>query len=232
MENIMKTLKTLVMIAVLALAVNATALEHECGVRLIVGEPTGQFGDNVDTEAAGLALHYGVRPQPSLTFGIGLNAMNYGNEKTEFSMPLVEDFERVTNNNLAGTFVFAQYRPLDGRIQPYAEAKFGFNYMWTDTKLSDDDWWDDDDVARKTNQDDFAKFWGGGGGLLIQVREGDGCIKSPGVMIDFKVTFLQGDKAEYLTEGDIEIVNNKPVYDVRDSEINMTTYELGVVLTF
>ena len=47
-----------------------------------------------------------------------------------------------------------------------------------------------------------------------------------------QIVFKQGDKADYLTEGDISIVNNVPTYDVQNSEINLTTYELGVVLTF
>ncbi len=86
--------------------------------------------------------------------------MIYGSETTTYSLPLVEDFDLTTDNNLAGAFLYAQWRPLSGAVQPYVEGRVGMNYLWTDSKLEDEDWWDDDDVARKTNYDDFARLLG------------------------------------------------------------------------
>ncbi len=54
----------------------------------------------------------------------------------------------------------------------------------------------------------------------------------PGVFLDLKVTHLQGSEAEYLTEGDVILVNNVPVFNASQSETDLTTYEVGVVLTF
>ena len=91
----------------------------------------------------------------------------------------MEDFDLTTTNNLAGGFLFAQWRPLTGAVQPYAEVRVGINYLWTESKLEDQDWWDGDEVGRKTNYDDFATFCGGGGGLLIRLSEGDRDRRSP-----------------------------------------------------
>jgi len=228
----MKTLKILILLVLLTVTSNVIAIEQEGGARLMLGLPTGEFGDAVDSEGFGIELHYGVRPRPSLTFGLGLNAMIYGSETTTHSLPLVEDFDLTTDNNLAGGFLFAQWRPLTGAVQPYAEARVGINYLWTESKLEDEDWWDDDQVARKTNYDDFAAFWSGGGGLLVRLCEGNREEKKPGVFLDFNVTCIQGAEAEYLTEGDISIVNNVPVYEASRSKTDLTTYKMGVVLTF
>lgn len=233
----MKSWKILVLVTGIILLANAIgtgamAMEQQGGGHFIVAAPSGQFGDEVDELGFGLELHYGIRPEPAWTIGLGFHAMTYGDETTTYAMPLVEDFELNTSNNLAGGFIFAQYRPLTGRIQPYAEARAGVNYLWTESKLQDEDWWDIDEVARKTNYDDFAPFWGGGGGLLIQLSHGDPAQDKPGVFLDLKVTYMQGGKAEYLTEGDVSIVNDVPVYSPSETETDLLNYELGVVLTF
>jgi hypothetical protein len=241
----MKTARILAMLALLGGATGTHAQElgvapgrvgHEGGVRFIVGSPAGEFGDSVDNEGFGLAAHYGVRPVPALTFGVGGDVMIYGSESQTYSLPLVEDFELTTNNNLASGSFFAQWRPVDGIFQPYAEARAGIRYLWTESKLEDEDFFDDGEVGRETNYDDFATFWGGGGGMLIRVKQGGpgeaGRDRSPSVFIDLKVTRLHGANAEYLTEGDITVVNDAPVFNASESETDLTTFELGVVLTF
>lgn len=228
----MKIWKILILFGLLVIASQAAALEQEGGARLILGSPSGDFGDAVDNFGFGAELHYGIRPNPSFTLGIGLNGMVYGSESQTYSMPLVEDFELNTSNYMAGSFLFAQYRPLAGPVQPYIEGRVGINYLWTESKLQDEDWWDDDDVARKTNYDDFSSYWGGGGGLLIKLVEGSKDGRSPGVFLDLKATYQNGSKAEYLTEGDITIVDSVPVYEPSKSKTDLMTFELGVVLTF
>ena len=228
----MKTLRIVMLLGLLVWASNAIAIDQQGGGGLILANPTGDFGEALGGDGYGLDLHYGLRPSSSLTLGVGLQGMIYGSETQTFSMPLVEDFDLTTTNNLAGGFLFAQWRPLTGAVQPYVEARIGFNYIWTESKLEDRDWWDDEQVARQTNYDDFASFWGGGGGVLIRLREGNRRERTPGVFLDLKVSTLMGSEAEYLTEGDIEIVDNVPVFHASQSETDMTTYELGVVVTF
>jgi len=228
----MKTLKLVALLTLMILAFPAIAVEHEGGIRLMVTSPTGEFGDSVDDEGFGIELHYGVRPSPHTTFGIGLNVMNYGSESRKYSLPLVDDFELNTDNNMAGGFLFAQWRPLTGAVQPYVEGRVGLNYLWTESKLEDGDWWDIDEVARETNQDDFATAWGGGGGLLIRLCKGNPVENKPCVYLDAKVTYMNGSAATYLSEGDITLVDDVPVYTPSESETDLTTYQLGVVLTF
>ncbi len=228
----MNKLSMIFLVGLILLASGVQALEQEGGGGLILGKPTGDFGEAMDNVGFGLELNYGIRPVPSLTFGVGGNFMICGSESRQYSLPLVEDFNVNTTNNLAGGFLYTQWRPLSGVVQPYAEGRVGVNYLWTESKIEDQDWWDDDEVARETNFDDFAGYYGGGGGVLIRVAENTGDTQGTNVYLDLKVSYLKGSKAEYLTEGDIEIVNNQPVYSVTESETDLLVYKMGVVLTF
>lgn len=228
----MKILKTLAVLSLLAAASTALALDQEGGIRFVVGDPAGEFADSAADPGFGIALHYGLRPERALTFGAALDVMIYGSESTEIDLPLVEPFELVTTNNLASGYLFAQYRPLRGALQPYAEARLGLRYLWTESKLQDTDWWDDQEVGRETNFDDWAGYRGFGGGLLIHLSSGNRAKKKPGVLLDLKVMNLQGGEAAYLTEGDILIRNDEPVFRPSQSETDLVSYELGVVMTF
>jgi hypothetical protein len=228
----MKTLTTFVLLALLLAAGAASALDQEGGIRFVVGDPAGEFGESAADPGFGVALHYGLRPARSLTLGAAFDVMIYGSDTTEIDLPLVEPFDLVTTNNLASGYLFAQWRPLRGRVQPYAEARVGLRYLWTESKLQDTDWWDDDEVARETNFDDWASYCGGGGGLLIRLSHGNRAKKKPGVWLDLKVMSLQGAEAAYLTEGDILIRNDVPVFRPSQSETDLLSYELGVVMTF
>lgn len=232
MKTMRMTLLLALLMATFSLSAQAEGVDQEAGIRFLVATPQGEFDDNVDNPGFGLALHYGVRPVRPLTLGIGGDVMIYGSESRRMELPLVDDFDLTTTNNLADFFCFAQYRPLDGPVQPYGEARLGYHYLWTESKLEDDDWWEDDDVARETNYDDFATFWSVGGGVLVRVYEPAGRRSKPSVWIDFKVTYAQGAEAEYLTEGDVSIVNNRPVYTPSTSETDLMKFEVGVALTF
>lgn len=228
----MRTKPILILAAVTITVSSALALDQQAGVNFLVAEPSGAFDDTVDNTGLGLGLHWGVRPQPQVTIGVGGSFMSYGSESTRQELPMVDDFDLTTTNNVAGGFVFAQVRPFSGFLQPYAEGSVGLNYFWTESKLEDDDWWDDDEVARETNHDDTAPFWSAGGGLLVRLTSGDLDAKKPGVFLDLKATYRDGGRAEYLTEGDIAVVDDEPVFTPNESTTDMVTYEVGVTLTF
>lgn len=224
--------RLLLLTACLVSASGAFALDQELSGRFAVADPIGSFGDAVTGAGFGLVGQYGLNPHPSFTLGIGLHGLIYGSESTEYDLPLVDEFELKTTNNLVGGFLYGRGRIAHGVIQPYVEARLGMNYLWTESKLEDDDWWDDDDVAREKNFDDWAAFWSAGGGLLIRLVGGDHADGRPGLYLDLAVSRWDGAKAEYLTEGAIEIVDDRPVFAPTKSKTNLVSYELGVTVTF
>lgn len=229
----MNTRFVIVLAALLTLATAAAAENFEGGLRLAVADPTGAFGRAVEDPGFGLVGHLGVKATPTWTLGLGMHGMTYGSQSTTQHLPLVDDFKLTTTNNLAGACFFTRVAPMAGAaVQPYAEGSFGFNYLWTESKLEDDQWWDDDEVARKTNFDDFTSYWSAGGGLLVQLAKGDASQKKPGVFLDLGVSFWHGGNAQYLTEGDITIVDSRPVFAASESRTDLTSYQAGVALTF
>lgn len=227
--------KTLTPILVLIVTLTLTApgfgaVEQEAGGHFIVANPIGDFGEATDNLGFGLEGHWGVRPSPQLSLGLGGSIMTYGGEKRRYDLPLVEEFDLTTDNNMAGAFLYAQYRPVEGGLQPYVEGRAGFNYIWTESRLEDEDWWDFEEVARETNFDDFAGFVAGSGGLLVRLVDGAG--GGPDIFLDLKVTYQKGFEAEYLTEGAVELVDDRPVYHVTESDMNMMLYQLGVKVGF
>lgn len=229
----MNTRFAIVLAVLLTLATAAAAEQFEGGLSLIVADPTGAFGRAVEDPGFGLIGHLGVRATPTWTLGLGLHGMVYGSQSTTQHLPLVDDFKLTTTNNLAGASFFTRVAPMAGAaVQPYAEGRLGFNYLWTESKLEDDQWWNDDQVARKTNFDDFTSYWSAGGGLLVRLAKGDAQEKKPGVFLDLGVSHWHGGDAEYLTEGDITIVDSRPVFTASKSRTDLTSYSAGVTLTF
>ncbi|MBK6900439.1 MAG: hypothetical protein IPH09_14720 [bacterium] len=229
-------MRRLLLIPLLILiAVPCTALAgHEAGARIDVGVPKGDFADNLEDPGFGLAGHYAWSPAPAFAVGVGLGYLIYGSETRVIELPLVEDVDLTTTNNLAAFHLLMQLRSPRGAVRPYLEGRFGGQYLWTESKLEDQDFWDDDEVGKEVNYDDFALVYGGGGGLLIGVRSPKPGDKRPWALdLDFKALWLYGENASYLTEGGIELdTRNFPVFRPSESETDLLHVEVGVNFRF
>ncbi|MBU0742668.1 hypothetical protein KKG45_00490 [bacterium] len=225
-------------LAALALAATlgaAPALAgHEGAVHMEVGAPAGAFDEHVDNLGFGFSLDYAYSGDGPLAVGIGGDFLIYGHQTVVMSLPLVEDFEYNTDNNIASIFLLARLHGGDGRVIPYVEGRFGGGYIWTETKLTDEDWYDDDEIARQTNWDDFMTIWGGGGGLKIMLKRGDPRDReSKDVLLDMKIVYRHGARASYLTEGAISVdVNDRVRIRPSSSETDLLQFELGVAVRF
>ncbi len=207
---------------------------QEAGIRFDVGIPKGDFADNLEDPGFGLVGHYAWSPAPAFAVGAGLGYMIYGSETRVIELPLVEDVDLTTTNNLAAFHLLMQLRAPRGPVRPYLEGRFGGQYLWTESKLEDQDFWDDDEVGKEVNYDDFALVYGGGGGLLICVRSPRPADKKPwGLDLDFKAMWLSGGEARYLTQGGIELDNDdRPVFRPSESETDLLHVEVGVNVRF
>jgi hypothetical protein len=228
-------MKRIIVSALSLLILTAPALaDHMGSIHFEIASPSGEFDEQVDNLGFGFNLDYAYHDDGLLAVGLGGDFLIYGHETSTLSLPLVEDFEYITDNNIASLFLLARLRGGNGRIMPYVEGRFGYSYIWTETKLGDEDWWDDTEIARETNFDDFATVWGGGGGLRIMLHEAErGDPESRDVMLDMKVIYRHGARATYLTEGAITIdagdrVRIKP----STSETDLLQFMLGATIGF
>ncbi|MFH1195085.1 MAG: hypothetical protein V1720_05200 [bacterium] len=218
----------------------STIFGQTAGISFMLGSPQGEFRENVDR------LGYGIQaqgtlwaPNKVLPFTVGLNAsyMIYGEESD--SRPLSNTIPDVwvdvdRTNNIANFHLLFQVSPFWGDVRPYMEGLVGGSYLFTKTSVSSE--YDNDEydpVFESTNFDDWAWSYGFGGGLMILLaRELDGDVGS--LFLDLKARYLFGTEAQYLREGDVEINphSGTATYYYSESETDLLSFHLGVVLTF
>lgn len=227
-------IRRLALCCLVLLAAAPVLAGHEGSIHFQLASPVGEFADHVDDVALGLNMDWTYSGDGPLALGLGGDFLIYGHNTVVMDLPLVEDFEYVTDNNMASLFAIARLKASEGFFQPYVEARFGWSYIWTETKLEDEDWWDDDEVARETNFDDFALIWGGGAGLRLMLHEADPRDEeSKDVMLDMRVIYRRGACADYLTEGAIVVEADDSVHlEPSRSRTDLVQYMLGVTIGF
>lgn len=201
-----------------------------------VGFPTGELKDQIDRDAYGIGLQIFYSPSKS-PFAIGLEGgwMNYGNEsrREPFSTTIPDVTVKVsTSNNIVQGFVVLRGRMPSGAIRPYGDALLGFNYLFTETKITDANN-SSEEVASSVNLDDAALAYGFGGGASVLVYSGKIEKKRPfEILIDAGVRYILGQKAQYLKEGSIRREGGEVEYDLIESKTDMARLHVGVMMRF
>jgi hypothetical protein len=217
----------------LILTLTSSIFAQSVGGSLLLGIPQNEFSENVNNSAFGgiegqITL---ATPGPLNPFTVGLNAgfMIYGieNRRAPLSTTVPDvtvDVER--RNSMVNFHLVFQVCPFEGQIKPYLEGVAGGAYIWTETSVEGSS--DIYEFASTVNQDDFAWSYGIGGGLLISLTDELEGVPG-GLYLDLKTRFMYGSEAEYLTTGDLRIVNDRLVYDTKRSSIDYLSIQIGVV---
>jgi len=212
-------------------------------IDLAFGIPQNEFKDNLDRIGFGLSGHLAYLPNQNLGIGGALGFMSYGSEKRKepFSTTIPDvTVDVTTSHNFMFGHVMVQPMLNLGIVKPYIEGRFGFNYLWTDTKIENEDS-DDEPIASSTNFEDFTISYGGGAGLMILVwdntskssRNTNNNSDAGRIYIDLKGLYLLGGEAEYLKEGSIHSDGGTEVlYDVSKSTTDLLTINIGVAFEF
>ena len=227
-----------VMVAVIIVsAAGASAKQNFMGgLHFNAGFPTGDFKDQIDKNAYGIGGQFFYSPSPSpFAIGVEVGFMNYGNEKrTEpFSLTVPDvTVDVTTSNNIVQGFLIFRGKMPAGPIRPYADALVGFNYLFTETKISDAS--DGDEVASSTNQDDAVFAYGFGGGVMVPIYKTPADkAKAITVSLDAGARYVIGGEAEYLKKGSIERPSPGVVtHEVIKSKTDMVRMHIGVVVSF
>jgi hypothetical protein len=206
------------------------------GLHFNVGFPEGDLKDQLDRNAYGIGGQLFYSPQRSpIAIGLELGYLNYGREsrREPFSTTIPDVTVKVsTSNNIVQGFLVARVGIPNGPIQPYGDAIIGFNYLFTETKISDVDE-PTENVASSVNLDDGAFAYGFGGGLMVPVYTGRANNNRPfQISIDVGARYVLGDRAQYLKEGSIRRQNGKVRYDLIESKTNMVRLHVGVMGRF
>ena len=238
MQNMIS--RKLLAVALLMLLISAgtasAQLNWTGGLHFNAGFPQGEFKDQIDRNAYGLGGQFFYSPgQSPFGLGVELGWMNYGNEsrREPFSTTIPDVTVRVeTSNNIVQGFLIFRTQMPTGAIRPYGAALVGFNYLFTETKITDSDD-PSEDVASSTNQDDAAFAYGFGGGLMVQLYDGTKRdSKQFQVLLDGGLRYVLGGEAQYLKKGSIRRENGTVTYDLLQSKTDLLRLHVGVMFRF
>jgi hypothetical protein len=234
--NRFKIVFVAIMLAVSPLVSSSANQQFFGGLHFNVGFPQGDFKTEINRNAYGLGGQFFYSPPTfPLAVGVEVGWMNYGRESRQepFSTTVPDvTVEVTTSNNLVQGFFVARLQLPDGPIRPYADLLVGFNYLFTETKItSPND--AGDDVASSTNKDDVVFAHGFGAGLMVPIYSyRTEKITSFQILIDGGVRYVYGGYAEYLKKGSIRRANETVIYDTTHSKTDLIRLHIGALIRF
>ena len=213
------------------------AQDFQAGINFLLGQPKGEFKENVEDLGFGIGGMFAFRPGNSpVMIGLDVEYMLYGSETRQepFSHTIPDvTVEVETRNNILLTHALLRLQGNSGTFRPYLDGLIDMHYFFTETKVRDEDDFVEEPIASSTNQEDIAFSYGAGGGVMLlvhQKREEGSKLKE--VLIDFRVRYSFGGEATYLKRGSITRENGTAIIDPLRSRTDLLTYQLGVVFSF
>jgi len=213
----------------------------EASFGLLVGQPSGDFGDNVSDTGYGVVLAGGIQlPESPVFLGIELGYLIYGHERRSeaFNADIPDvRVDVVTDNSIFQANVFLRLQPQSGKIRPYVDGVVGFKYLFTETTVQDTEGWVFDRIADYVNFDDWALAYGIGAGAAIALWEREGAsvseqVQVSGVYLDLGLRYLLGTEAEYLKEGSIQRTGGQVTFTPDRSATDMMHPHFQVRISF
>ena len=228
-----KIFYTLVAVLVAA-GTNAQPFNME--ISFALGSPQGDFRQSLERDSYGLdlAFTYQLSKNSPIHVGAGFLYQNYG--WVERNSTFLPDIPEVsvnvrTTNNMITPHLILRIQPELGGFSPFMEGTWGFNYLFTESSIHDE--WDDEEIASSVNYDYTTSNVGIGGGAKIRLWEGyDDDGDFIGVHLLLKSRYMLGGEALYLKEGDLINHGNTLEYNVSKSRTDITTFNVGFVLSF
>lgn len=197
------------------------------GVNLGAAQPTGAFGDSVDTGFA-IDLNYLYRVDQAGVLGLRLDGgfMIYGSEQRRVLLsPTVGGRINVdlnTSNNVFYLGAGPQLMLRTGVVHPYVNAQGGLAYFSTTSSLSGRG---GESFASTNNFDDWALTYGGGAGVYIPVNRGG---RTP-IALDLGVRYRHTGEVDYLREGSIRDLPNGTIdFSPIRSDTDVFDFAVGV----
>jgi hypothetical protein len=126
-----------------------------------------------------------------------------------------------TSNNIFSGLAGPELQVPTGPIRPYVNALAGWTIFWTQSSAEGAN--DEDDLFRTTNLRDNIFTAAAGGGVRIPIASA--------VMLDLNARRNYNGRARYLTRDSFgDGTMTMPL--VRESQVNMWTYSLGLAFGF
>lgn len=194
------------------------------GLDVLMAEPVGEFGENVD-RGWGLEIRgrYALDPEGWLSLRGDAGFVQYGSETqrmcSAFGCRIL--FDVTTRNQIFFAGVGPELAIPGEWLRPYVHAGLGFGYFTTNSGVSGSA--DAEEFAHTDNYSDGVMAWSAGGGFEIRVRRGH----TP-VDLNLAWTYHGNGEAEYLREGDIvDNPDGSITVFPRRTEADLMTFRIG-----
>jgi Outer membrane protein beta-barrel domain len=190
------------------------------GIRVINAQPIGEFRNYVQ-DGWGVGGDFRWFPAKQEVFSLRADAgfLLYGQQSTYecFGTGCRITVKITTSNNIFSGLVGPELQAPSGPVRPYVNAMAGWTVFWTQSSADGQD--SNDNAFTTTNYRDNLFTSAVGGGVRIPIGQK--------IKLDFNVRRNFNGRARYLTRDSFgDGTSTTPV--VRESEVNMWTYALGV----
>ncbi|MDZ7632785.1 MAG: hypothetical protein U5K74_15970 [Gemmatimonadaceae bacterium] len=189
------------------------------GVRLINAQPIGEFKDYVNSGwGIGGDFRWFPANQQVLSLRADAGFLVYGRQTTSecFGAGCRITVDITTSNNIFSGLAGPELQVPSGPVRPYVNAMAGWTVFWTQSSADGED--GGVDVFETTNLRDNIFTGALGGGVRIPLGRT--------VSLDVNARRHFNGRARYLTRDSFGDGTATPL--VRESEVNMWTYAIGV----
>ena len=232
-----KSIVFFVQIAVLLVAFAPSAAQDRSvnlNLGLQLAQPLGEFSRQYSGMPAGVAgsLSLPIRRSP-VEWGIGFAWNSMGSDDRDIIARINDDTTgnslakgRLTIRNTSTRYILhARFRPLNGKIQPYADVFSGLEVFKTKSNITIDDNSVTTELSENRDHLDMTFLVGWAVGVRVRL--------APTVFMEGRFESINGSKASYVDSESVEVNNDNSIdFELRESLTNRFVYQLGVAFGF
>jgi hypothetical protein len=201
---------------------------------LQIVQPTGDFSKQFDGIPVGVAGSFSlpVRRSP-IEWGVGFAWNSMGSDdrdiialiKQENATDQLAKGRLAVRNTSTRYIVHARFRPLNGRIQPYADVFTGPEVFKTKSNITIDDNSYTTELSENRDHLDMTFFWGWAAGLRVRVVSS--------LFVEARFESINGGRVTYVDSESVEVKRDNSIdFELKESLTNRVVYQLGVAFGF
>ena len=232
-----KSIVFFVQIAILLVAFAPSAAQDRSvnlNLGLQLAQPLGEFSRQYSGMPAGVAgsLSLPIRRSP-VEWGIGFAWNSMGSDDRDIIARINDDSTgnslakgRLTIRNTSTRYILhARFRPLNGKIQPYADVFSGLEVFKTKSNITIDDNSVTTELFENRDHLDMTFLVGWAVGVRVRL--------APTVFMEGRFESINGGKASYVDSESVEVNNDNSIdFELKESLTNRFVYQLGVAFGF
>ncbi len=235
----MKNRPTVLVLVILAFVYCIDAEAQRRNPNLNIGiqvlQPLGEFAENYKGFPAGVAGTFSLPVlRTPVEWGIGYAWNSMGSNDKEIAALVNQDSiggNTYADGNLALRStsnryqVHARFRPLNGKLQPYADVFSGLETFKTTTTITIDNSGYSSELSTNRDHLDMTFFYGWALGVRLRI--------APTVFVEARYENITGGLVKYVDNETVEVAEDNSIsFSLKESNTNRSVYQVGVAFGF